>query len=143
VVARDLRELPPECAVARADYLPMRRDAVRLGDGSRVCERRAECLELEVEVRVEWKLLRDDEWRDEHDVRTAVGREAAGEVERMLRLGAAEERHDDAAIADRGRAPGDAARPPAETTDVRPLHRIWYGTLARMTPGSTSSSRLM
>ena len=143
MVACDLRELPPECAAAGADNLPVCRDAVRLGDCGRVRERSAECLELEVEMRVERELLRDDEWRHEHDVSTAVGRQAAGEVERMLGLAAAEERDDDAAVADRGRAPGQAARPPAESADVRPLHRIWYGTLARMTPGSTSSSRLM
>jgi len=143
VLGRDLGELMPERALSRADHLSMGRNAVRLGDGGCVRERRAECLELAVEMRVERKLLRDDQRRDEYDVRQAVGRQAAGEIERMLRLGAPEERHDDAAVPDRGRAAGEAAGPSADTADVRPLHRIWYGTLARMTPGSTRSSRLM
>jgi len=143
VVGRDLGELPPERALAGPYDLPVGRDAVRLGDGGRVRERGAKRLELDVEVRVERQFLRDDERRDEHDVRATVGREAAGEVERMLGLGTAEERNDDAAVPDRRRPPGEAARPAAKSTDVRPLHRIWYGTLARMTPGSTSSSRLM
>jgi hypothetical protein len=124
VVARDLGELVPERPIASADDLPVRCDAVRLGDGGCVRERGTECLELAVEMRIERKLLRDDQRRDEYDVRTAVGRQAAGEIERMVRLGAPEERHDDAAVPDRGRAAGEAAGPSADTADVRPLHRI-------------------
>jgi len=124
VLGRDLGELMPERALSRADHLSMGRNAVRLGDGGCVRERGAECLELAVEMRVERKLLRDDQRRDEYDVRPAVGRQAAGEIERMLRLGAPEERHDDAAVPDRGRAAGEAAGPSADTADVRPLHRI-------------------
>jgi hypothetical protein len=101
-----------------------------------------ECLNLAVEVRVERKLLRYDEGRDEHDACSAVGRETAGEIERVLGLRTAEERDDDAAVADRCSAPGEPARLPAECAQIRPAHhRSWYGTLARMTPGSRSRSR--
>jgi hypothetical protein len=91
-----------------------------------MCERAAEGFRLDVEVRVQRELLRDDERRDEHDPRAAVRREAAGEIERVLGLGAAEERHDDAAVPDRRRAPGEAVRLPAERAEVRPAHhRSW------------------
>jgi len=126
VVPRHLGELPPERPLAGADDAPRRGHAVRLGDRGRVRERAAEGLRLDVEVRVQRELLRDDERRDEHDPRAAVRREAAGEIERVLGLGAAEERHDDAAVADRRRAPGEAMRLSAERADVRPAHhRIW------------------
>jgi len=142
VVARDVGELASERAAPRPDDPPVGVHAVRLGDGGRVCERRAQGLRLRVEVRVERQLLRNEERRDEDDARTAVGRDPAGEVERVLRLATAEERDDDAPIADRGRPPREPAGLPAESADVRTLHRIWYGTLARMTPGSTRRSRL-
>jgi hypothetical protein len=142
MVARDLRELVAQRAAASPDDPPLRAHAVGLGDGGRVCERRTQAFRLGLEVRVERQLLRHEERRDEDDARAAVGREPAGEVERMLRLAAAEERDHDAPVADRGSPPGEAAGPAAESADVRALHRIWYGTLARITPGSTSRSRL-
>lgn len=123
MLGRDLGELVPERALARANHLPMGSHAVRLRDGRGLRQRLAQRLDLGVEVGVERQLLRNDERRDEHDVRTAVGGEPAGEVERVLGLGSAEQGDDDAAV-------------PA-------LHSSWYGTLARMTPGSTRSSRLM
>ena len=93
-------------------------------------------------MRIERKLLRDDERRDEYDARAAVGGEATGEIERVLGLGPAEERHDDAAITDGRSAPGEAPGLPVECAEIRPAHhRSWYGTLARMTPGSRSRSR--
>jgi len=48
------------------------------------------------EVCVQRQLPRDDERRDEHDTRAPIGRQAAGEIECMLGLGAAEHGHDDA-----------------------------------------------
>jgi len=142
VILRHLGELLAERALARADDPADRRCAVRLGDGGRVLERPAERPDLVLEMRVERQLLRGDERRDEHDSCAAVGGEAAGEVERMLGLRPAEERHDDAAVADGGRAPSEAAGLAAEGAQVRAAHhRSWYGTLARMTPGSRSRSR--
>jgi len=126
VVPRHLGELPPEGALACADDAPRGGHAVRLGDRRGVRECAAEVFRFGVEVRVQRKLLGDDERRDEHDPRAAVRREAAGEIERMLGLGAAEERHDDAAVPDRRRAPGEAVRLPAERAEVRLAHhRIW------------------
>ena len=142
MILRHLGELLAEGALARADDPADRGGAVRLGNGRRVLERPAEHLDLVLEVRVERQLLRGDERGDEDDARAAVGGEAAGEVERVLGLGPPEERHDDAAVADRGRAPGEAAGLTAECAQVRAAHhRSWYGTLARMTPGSSSRSR--
>lgn len=122
MAAGDLRQLASERAGARADDGAVRADPVRLGDRGRLRERLAERLDLRVEMGVERQLLRDDEGCDEDDVGAAVGREAAGEVERVLRLGAAEQRHDDAAVTEQP-------------------HSSWYGTLARMTPGSSRRSR--
>jgi hypothetical protein len=142
VILRHLGELLPEGALACANDPADRGGAVRLGDGRRVVERPAEGLDLAIEVRSERELLRDDERRDEHDPGATVRGQAAGEVERVLRLGPPEERHEDAAVADGGRASGDAAGLPAERAEIRAgHHRSWYGTLARMTPGSRSSSR--
>lgn len=122
MAAGDLRQLAPERAVARADDGAMSAHSVRLGDRGRLRERLAERLDLGVEMGIERQLLRDDERCDEDDMRAPVGREAAGEVERVLGLGAAEDRHDDAAVAEQP-------------------HSSWYGTLARMTPGSSRRSR--
>ena len=90
MILRRLGELLAEGALARADDPADRGGAVRLGDGRRVLERLAERLDLVLEVRVERQLLRGDERGDEDNARAAVGGEAAGEVERVLRLGAAE-----------------------------------------------------
>ena len=73
-------------------------DAVRLRDGGRLRQRLAQRFDFGIEVGVERELLGNDERRDEHDVGAAIGREAAGEVERVLGLGATEERDDDAAV---------------------------------------------
>ncbi len=93
-------------------------------------------------MRIEGQLAVDDERSHEHDLRAAIGREPAGEVERMLRLFPVEERHDDAAVRDRAGPAREAPRTPVERSDVREPHRMsWYGTEARITFGSTSRSR--
>jgi len=144
MVGRHLRELCAERAVSGPGDAPVRGHAVRLGGSGGVRESLAEHGSLFVEVRVKGKLLRHDERRDEHDVGAAVRGETAGEVEGMLGLASAEQRHDNAAVADCRRSPGEPARTAAKGGKVRPpRHRSWYGTLARMTPGSRSSSRLM
>jgi hypothetical protein len=126
VVSRRLGELAAERALAGADDAADGGDAVRLGDCAGLVERGAQLAHLTVEVRVERQLLRDDERRDEDDARAAVGGEAAGEVERVVRLLAAEERHDDRPVA-HGRGPaGETPCAPADRREVRPLHhRSW------------------
>jgi hypothetical protein len=123
VVARHLGELAAEGAVAGTDDPPGRGDAVRLGDGGRVHERSPELLDLVVEVRVERQLLRHNEWSDEDDPRAAVCGEPAGEVESVLRLGATEQRYDDAPVADGGRPARQPAGLTAKRSEVRPAHQ--------------------
>ena len=126
MVPRHLGELASERTLARPDDPAGRGDAVRLGDRGCVVERATESVDLHDEVRIERELQGDDERRNEHDPRTTVGGKAAGEVERVLGLGPSEERHDDAAIADGGRAPGEAPRLPAERAEVgTPHHKTW------------------
>ena len=92
---------------------------------------------------IERELLRDDERRDEDDAHAAVRGEPAGEIERVIRLLASEERDDDRAVAHGRGAAREALRAAADGWDVRPAHqRSWNGTLARMTPGSTRRRRL-
>jgi hypothetical protein len=122
MVLRHFGELLSERAFACANDPAGRGGAVRLGDCGRMIERPAEGRDLAAEVRIERKLLRDDERRDEHDARSAIGGEAAGEIERVLALRQAEERHDDAAVADGGSAPGEPARLPVECAQIRPAH---------------------
>jgi hypothetical protein len=110
VVVGDLRHLLPERALPRPHDHPPHADAVRVGDRSGMVEAFAEL--REVEVRVERQLLCDHERRDEHDARAAVGGQAAGEVDPVLRLGATEERDDDMAVADGSRAAREAAEAP-------------------------------
>ncbi len=100
MILNDLGELGAERAVARADHDAAGGDAVRLGDGCGMGERLVQAFDLRVEVRVQRQLLRYDERRDQHHVRPPVGREPAREVECMLSLGPAEQRHDDAAVAE-------------------------------------------
>jgi hypothetical protein len=126
VVVRDLGELDPERALARSDDAPRDADPVRVGDRGGVVEPDAELRQLGVEVRVERQLLRDDQRRDEDDVRAAVGGETTREVERVLGLPAAEQRHDDAAITDRGGTAREAARAATNQAKIGKLHRkIW------------------
>jgi hypothetical protein len=118
----DAGEVVAECALARADDPTADADAVGVGDRRRVVERGLQRRELGVEVRVERQLLRHDERRDEDDPGTAVAGEAAGEVESVPRLVPAQQRHDDAAVADRRRPPREAAGAVPERVDVGPLH---------------------
>jgi len=128
VVVGDLGELDSERALARADDAPGHADVVRVCDRGSVVEPGAQLRQLDVEVRVEGQLLRDDQRRDEDDVGAAVGGDTAGEIERVLGLLAAEQRHDDAAIADRSRAareaPG-AATDQAKVGKPKPHRKIW------------------
>jgi hypothetical protein len=122
VVGRDLGELAAEGAFAGTNGEAVGADAVGLRERGSPRERLAQRGSLGVEMCVHRQLLRDHERRDEDDVRSPVCGEPTGEVERVLGFLQPEQRHDDAAIPEH--------------------HSTWYGTLARMTPGSSSSSRL-
>ena len=122
MLGRHPGQVAAERALSRPDDEAVRVDAVRVRDGGSPRERLAKRCGLLVQVRVERELLRDEERCDEHDVRPPVGGEPAREIERVLRLLQAEQRYDDAAVAQH--------------------QSNWYGTLARMTPGSSSKSRL-
>ncbi len=74
-------------------------------------------------MRVQGKLPIHHERRHEDDVRAAVGRQPAGEVERVLGLVSVEQGNDDAAIGDRLRAEGEPPRTAADQADVREPHR--------------------
>jgi hypothetical protein len=137
-----LGELGPERPHARPHDRAADADAVRLGDRGGRLEPPPQLRRLGAEVRIERQLSLDHERRHEHDARAAVSGEPAGEVERVLRLLALEERHDDAPVGDRPCSPREPARAAARTPDVRPSHRSsWYGTEARTTCGSNRSSR--
>jgi len=126
VVAGDLGDVGPDLAVAGTD------DAARHGEPVRVRDRRGpvevgtKVGDLPVEAGVERQLLRHDEGSDEDDPRAAVGREPAGEVERVLRLGAAEQGDDDAVVSDRRRPPRCAMDAMPEGAKVRAPHRITW-----------------
>ena len=127
VVVGDLGELDAEGALAGAHDLPSHCDTVGLCDRCRVIELLLQLVELASEMRVERELLIDDEERYEHDARTAVRCEAAGEIQSMLRLGPAEERNHDVPIADRRRSPRKPPEAPAGDAEMcGQLHRrIW------------------
>ena len=94
-------------------------------------------------MRVDRELTLEDGRRHEDDARAAIGCEAAGEIEGVLRLLAIEQRHDDGAIGDRPRPACEAPGTVTQDVDVWELHfRSWYGTEARITFGSKSRSRL-
>ena len=117
-------------------------DAVRAGDRGRELQAFLEVPELPVEMRVQRQLALEDGGRDEDDPSTPVGREPAGEVDRVLRLLPVEQRHDDRAVGDRARPAREAPNAAAQQSEIRQPHRIsWYGTEARITCGSTSSRR--
>jgi hypothetical protein len=122
VVGDHAGQVVPQRAFACAYDQTADADPVGVCDRRRVVERRLQGPDLVVEVRVERELLGHDERGDEDDARAAVGGEPAREVEGMLGLVPAEQRHDDRA--------------------EMPDHKTWYGTLARITPGSKRSSRL-
>ena len=139
----DPRDLLAETPRPRADDLPAHRDAVRIRHCGRGLEPLLQAHELAVEVRVQRQLPLEDRRRDEDDACATVGGKPAGEVECVLGLLAIEQRDDDGAIRDRARPACEVARAAVEQVDVRQLHRrSWYGTEARITFGSKSSSRL-
>ncbi len=126
MVLGHLGELAAEGAVTRPHDPPAHADAVGVCNRCRPVEGGLQVADLAGEVRLEGQLLRNDERRDEHDVRSAVGGEAAGEIEGMLGLGAAEQRNDDAAISDRRRATRKASGVPAGRAQIRePDHSAW------------------
>ena len=138
----DAGDVLPQAPRARADNLAPHSDAVRARHRFRGPESLLEARQLSVEVRVQRQLTLDHERRDENDARAAVGRQPAREIERVLGLLAVEQRYDDAAVGDRARPPRETPRTAMKEPDVGQLHRSsWYGTEARITCGSTSSSR--
>ena len=138
----DVRNSFAEAPGTGAHDLPPDADAVRARNRGRAVEPLLQACELAVHVRVQRQLALDDERPDEDDAGAAVCSEAAGEIERMLGLLLVEQRHDDAAIGDRARPARETARSAMQEMYVREPHRSsWYGTDARITCGSTSSSR--
>jgi hypothetical protein len=99
-VRGDARHVLAEPPRPRAEDLPPNADAVRARHGCRELEPAHQTGELAVHVRVERQLVLDHERRDEDDPRSTVGREPAGEIERVLRLLPLQERHDDVAVAE-------------------------------------------
>jgi hypothetical protein len=122
-LGRDARHVLPEASRPRADDFSPHTDAVRGSYGGRALEPLLEGREPAIHVRVQRQLALDDERRDENDLGPAVSREAAGEIERVLRLVPVEHRHDDAPVGDRARPAREAPSPAVEQLDVRQLHR--------------------
>jgi len=79
-------DLVAEAARTGAYDLPPHADAVRGREGGRRLEPLLEHVELAVEMGIQRQLAIDDERRDQHDPRAAVGGEPAGEVEGVFRL---------------------------------------------------------
>jgi hypothetical protein len=142
-LGRDARDLLAEAARPGAHDLASRADAVRGRDRGRRLEAPVQVGERAVEVGVQRQLTLEEGGSDEDDPRSAVGREPAGQVERVLRLLLVEQRDDDRAVRDRLRPEREAARATAKRSDVGQPHRSsWYGTETRITFGSNRSSRL-
>jgi hypothetical protein len=77
-------------------------------------------------MRVERQLVRHRERRNEHHSGASVGGETASEIHGMLGFAAAEERYDDAPIANGRGAPRETAGPAGERAQVRTAHhRSW------------------
>jgi hypothetical protein len=110
----DTGDLLAEAPRPRAHDLPPHADAVRARHGSSRLEPLRQLGDLPVEVGIQRQLALDDERRDEDDLGAAVGREPAGEVERVLRLLALEQGHDDAPVGDRAAPAREAPRPAPE-----------------------------
>jgi hypothetical protein len=131
---RDACDFLAEAPRPRTDDLAAHSDAVGSGHRSRQLEPLPEAHELPVEMRVERELALEHGRCDEDDSGAAVGREPAGEVDRVLGLRVVEQRDDDGAIRDRAGPAREAARATVEEVYVRKPHRIsWYGTEARIT----------
>jgi len=112
-LGRDAGYLVPQAPRTRPHDHPPHTDAVRARYGGRGLEPPLQRGELAVEVCVQRQLAVDDERRYEHDLRAGVGREPAGEVERVLRLLPLEQRDDDAAVGDRLGPQHEPAQPAA------------------------------
>ena len=123
VVARHVRHLPADPPHPRADEPAPRPEPVRVRDRGRMVEPLSQLADLGVEMGVERQFLLDEQWRNEDDAGAAVRREAAGKVECMLRLLLAEQRHDDAPVADGGRPPGQVAHPAPQRLEIETFHR--------------------
>ena len=123
-LGRNARDLLAEAPGPCADDLSPHRDAVgarhRLGAPEPLLQTR----ELPVEVGVDRQLELEDGRRDENDPGAAIGREAAGQIERVLGLLLVEQRHDDAPVGDRARPAREVPRAKVERPDVGQLHRI-------------------
>ncbi len=123
MVARHLRDLAAEPADPRADEPAPRPEAVRLRERGGVVEPLPELADLLVELSVQRQLLLDEQRRDQDDAGTAIGGEAAGKVERVLRLLLPEQRDDDAAIGDGRRPPRQAAQTTPHSSEIEAPHR--------------------
>jgi hypothetical protein len=122
-LGRNARDLLAEASRPRADDLVPDADAVRARDSGCGSEPLLPAGERAVHVRVERQLVLHKERRDEDDAGAAIGREPAGEVERVLGLLLVEQRHDDAAVGDRARPARETPRAAVQHSDVRELHR--------------------
>jgi hypothetical protein len=122
-LGRDARHLLGQASRACAHDLAPHTDAVRAGNRRRRLEPLLQAHELPVEVRVDRELPFENRRRDEDDPGAAVGGEAAGEVERVLRLLPVEQRHDDAPVGDRPRPAREAAGAVVKEVNVREPHR--------------------
>jgi hypothetical protein len=117
------RDLLAEAARPRPHDLAANAHTVCGRDRGRRLQALVEVGDRGVEVGVQGQLALEHGWRDQHDPRAAVGREPAGEVERVLGLLLVEQRDDDGAVRDRLRPQREAARAAAERSDVRQPHR--------------------
>ncbi len=143
-LVRHTRDFISEQTRARPDDLAPPADAVRRRDRRGRVKPVAQHAQLLVEAGVERKLALDEERRDENDPRAAIGGEPAREIERVLRLLPLEQRHGDGPVGDGTCATRQPVGVATEPTDANAEpHRItWYGTDARITCRSKSSSRL-
>ena len=121
--ARDSRGVLAEAARPRAHDLAPHADAVRGRHRGGRLEPLPQLGEPVVHVGIERQLALDHEWSDEDDAGAAVGGETAGEVERVLRLLAVEQRDGDAAVRDRARPAREMPGATMEEVKVRAPHR--------------------
>lgn len=123
-LGRDARDLLGQAPRPRPDDLSLDADAVGAGDRFRRLEPFPEDREAAVHARVQRQLPLDHERSHEDDAGAAIGREPAGEIERVLRLLAIEQRHDDGPVPDRACPTREASGAAAQHSDVRELHRM-------------------
>jgi hypothetical protein len=118
----DARDLLTEAPGARTDDLLPHSDPVRAGNRGRTFEPSFQARERAVHVGIERQLAIDHQRRDKDDARAAIGREPAGEIERVLRLVLVEQRHDDAPVGDRAAPTREAPCAEMERPEVGQLH---------------------